>query len=68
MPMGFLPIEDTGRINADTETAQGTSFADMKLHQEAVAAIIAKDPNVDGFMSSIGRQPRQQQRQFFHAA
>ena len=54
VPMGFLPTEDTGRINADTETAQGTSFAEMKLHQEAVAAIIAKDPNIEGFMSSIG--------------
>ncbi len=54
VPMGFLPTEDTGRINADTETAQGTSYADMKLHQEAVAAIIAKNPNIEGFMSSIG--------------
>lgn len=54
IPMGFLPTEDTGRINADTETAQGTSYAEMKLHQEAVAAIIAEDPNVDGFMSSVG--------------
>jgi HAE1 family hydrophobic/amphiphilic exporter-1 len=54
IPMGFLPTEDTGRLNASTETAQGTSFAEMKLHQEAVAAIIAKDPNIDGFMSSIG--------------
>ena len=54
IPMGFLPTEDTGRLNADTETAQGTSFAEMKLHQEAVAAIIAQDPNIEGFMSSIG--------------
>ena len=54
IPMGFLPSEDTGRINADIETAQGTSFASMKLHQEAVAAIIAKDPDIEGFMSSIG--------------
>ena len=54
IPMGFLPSEDTGRLNASTETAQGTSFAEMKLHQEAVAAIIAKDPNIEGFMSSIG--------------
>ncbi|MBW4057130.1 MAG: efflux RND transporter permease subunit [Proteobacteria bacterium] len=54
IPMGFLPTEDTGRLNASTETAQGTSFAEMKLHQEAVAALIAKDPNIDGFMSSIG--------------
>jgi HAE1 family hydrophobic/amphiphilic exporter-1 len=54
IPMGFLPTEDTGRLNASTETAEGTSFAEMKLHQEAVAAVIAKDPNIDGFMSSIG--------------
>ncbi|MDD2272666.1 MAG: efflux RND transporter permease subunit [Desulfuromonadaceae bacterium] len=54
IPMGFLPTEDTGRINADTETAQGTSFEEMKQHQEAVAALIAKDPNIEGFMSSIG--------------
>jgi HAE1 family hydrophobic/amphiphilic exporter-1 len=54
IPMGFLPTEDTGRLNATTEAAQGTSFADMKLHQEALAAIIAKDPNIDGFMSSMG--------------
>jgi len=54
IPKGFLPIEDTGRLNASTETAEGTSFAEMKLHQEQVAAIIAQDPNIDGFMSSIG--------------
>ena len=54
MPMGFLPTEDTGRIFAVTEAAQGISFEDMKLHQEAVAAIVAKDPNVEGFMSSVG--------------
>ncbi len=54
IPMGFLPTEDTGRLNASTETAEGTSFEEMKLHQEALAAIIAQDPNIDGFMSSIG--------------
>lgn len=54
VPMGFLPSEDTGRINIDTETAQGTSFEEMKQHQEALARILAEDPNVDGFMSSVG--------------
>ncbi|MFZ4579086.1 MAG: efflux RND transporter permease subunit [Myxococcota bacterium] len=54
IPMGFLPNEDTGRLNADTEAAQGTSFTAMKAHQEALAAIVAKDPNIEGFMSSIG--------------
>ena len=65
VPMGFLPSEDTGRINADTETAQGTSFENMKLHQEAVASIIAKDPNVDGFMSSIGGNSGSNTGRFF---
>ncbi|GAW68242.1 multidrug transporter [Geoanaerobacter pelophilus] len=54
IPTGFLPSEDTGRLNADTEAAQGTSFAEMKQLQESVAQIIAKDPNIEGFMSSIG--------------
>lgn len=65
IPMGFLPTEDTGRLNADTEAAQGTSFAEMKLHQEALAAIIAKDPNIDGFMSSMGSSGASNTGRFF---
>src|SRR5512143_1513815 len=54
MPKGFLPTEDTGQIFAITEAQQGISFEDMKKHQQEVAAIIAQDPNVEAFMSSIG--------------
>ncbi len=54
MPQGFLPSEDTGQLSIITETAQGTSFESMKQHQQAVAAIVLKDPNVDAFMSSAG--------------
>jgi HAE1 family hydrophobic/amphiphilic exporter-1 len=54
MPQGFLPSEDTGQMAIITETAQGTSFESMKQHQQAVAAIVLKDPNVDAFMSSAG--------------
>jgi HAE1 family hydrophobic/amphiphilic exporter-1 len=54
MPQGFLPSEDTGQLAIITETAQGTSFDSMKEHQQAVAAIVLKDPNVDAFMSSAG--------------
>ena len=54
MPMGFLPTEDTGQIFAFTEAAQGISFEDMSRHQQEVAAIVAQDPNIDAFMSSIG--------------
>ncbi|HEX2767847.1 MAG TPA: efflux RND transporter permease subunit, partial [Geobacteraceae bacterium] len=54
IPMGFLPSEDTGQIFAITEAAQGISFEDMKLHQQALADIVARDPNIEAFMSSIG--------------
>ena len=54
MPTGFLPTEDTGQIFALTEAAQGISFDDMVKHQRQLASIVAKDPNVDAFMSAVG--------------
>jgi HAE1 family hydrophobic/amphiphilic exporter-1 len=54
VPKGFIPSEDTGQTFATTETAEGTSFDDMVAHQKAVAAIVAQDTNVAGFMSSVG--------------
>jgi hydrophobe/amphiphile efflux-1 (HAE1) family protein len=54
MPQDFLPAEDSGRINSYTDGANGISFAEMRRHQQEVANIIAQDPNVDGFMSSVG--------------
>jgi HAE1 family hydrophobic/amphiphilic exporter-1 len=54
IPKGFLPTEDTGQIFAFTEAAQGISFDDMVKHQRELAAIVAKDPNVDAFMSAVG--------------
>jgi HAE1 family hydrophobic/amphiphilic exporter-1 len=54
MPKGFLPTEDTGLIFAFTEAQQGISFDDMAKHQRELADIVAKDPNVEQFMSSIG--------------
>jgi HAE1 family hydrophobic/amphiphilic exporter-1 len=54
IPKGFLPTEDTGQVFAFTEAAQGISFDDMVKHQRQLAAIVAKDPNVDAFMSAVG--------------
>jgi hydrophobic/amphiphilic exporter-1 (mainly G- bacteria), HAE1 family len=54
VPTGFIPTQDTGQIIATTEAAQGTSFPEMVKHQQQVAAIVAKDPNIAGFMSSVG--------------
>ncbi|MGH9419699.1 MAG: efflux RND transporter permease subunit, partial [Thermoanaerobaculia bacterium] len=54
VPTGFIPTADTGQISATAESAQGTSFTQMVKNQQQVAAIVAKDPNVAGFMSSVG--------------
>jgi HAE1 family hydrophobic/amphiphilic exporter-1 len=54
VPTGFIPTQDTGQITVTTEAAQGTSFPEMVRHQQQVAAVVAKDPNIAGFMSSVG--------------
>jgi HAE1 family hydrophobic/amphiphilic exporter-1 len=54
IPKGFLPSEDSGRINVQTEAIQGIGYEEMVRHQQQVAAIVASDPNVAGFTSSVG--------------
>ncbi|PYQ22782.1 MAG: acriflavine resistance protein B [Acidobacteria bacterium] len=54
MPKGFIPSDDTNQAFAFTEAAQGISFEAMAEHQQALAAIVKEDPNVQAFMSSIG--------------
>jgi hydrophobe/amphiphile efflux-1 (HAE1) family protein len=54
MPQDFLTPEDTGQIQAFTDGANGVSFQEMKRHQAEAARILANDPNVQGFMTSVG--------------
>jgi len=54
LPKGFIPAEDTGQVICSTEGPQGISFTDMRRHQMALAEIVAQDPAVAGFMSSVG--------------
>jgi HAE1 family hydrophobic/amphiphilic exporter-1 len=54
IPKGFIPSEDIDQLTATTETAEGTSFESMVRHQQQIATIIQKDPNIEGFMSSVG--------------
>jgi hydrophobic/amphiphilic exporter-1 (mainly G- bacteria), HAE1 family len=54
VPKGFIPSEDQGQLRGTTETAEGTSYDAMVRHQRAAAAIVQADPNVAGFMSSVG--------------
>ena len=53
-PQDFLPNEDTGQIRAFTEAADRTSFLHMVDYQREAAAIVARDPNVQSTMSSVG--------------
>jgi HAE1 family hydrophobic/amphiphilic exporter-1 len=54
VPKGFIPTEDQSQLYATTEAAEGTSYDAMVKHQQAAAAIVQEDPNVDGFMSNVG--------------
>ncbi len=57
LPTGFIPTDDTGQILSFTEGAQDVSFAEMVRHQQAGAAIVAQNPNVEAFMSALGSGP-----------
>jgi HAE1 family hydrophobic/amphiphilic exporter-1 len=48
IPKGFLPNEDVGRINVNTEAAQGIGFDDMVRKQLQIGEIIGRDPNIAG--------------------
>jgi HAE1 family hydrophobic/amphiphilic exporter-1 len=54
VPKGFIPSEDTGQILINTEAAQGISYEQMVKYQSALAVIVARDPNVENFFSSVG--------------
>ena len=47
MPKGFFPVQDTGVIQGISEAAQSVSYGAMAEHQQALAAAILKDPDVD---------------------
>jgi HAE1 family hydrophobic/amphiphilic exporter-1 len=53
-PKDFVPSEDTGQMNVNTESAQGTSFDAMVDYQMAVTDVVRKDPGVAAFMSVVG--------------
>ncbi|MBI4776729.1 MAG: efflux RND transporter permease subunit [Deltaproteobacteria bacterium] len=54
LPKGFLPNEDRSAIVAFTQAREGISSEALFEHQQAVAAVIQKDPNVERFFSSAG--------------
>src|SRR5690242_14517971 len=54
IPKGFFPTQDTGLIQAITEAPETVSFRTMSERQQALAAEILKDPDVESLSSFIG--------------
>ena len=54
IPKGFFPQQDTGFITGISEAAQDISFAGMLEKQQALAAVVAADPDIADFASVVG--------------
>ncbi len=54
IPKGFFPVQDTGVIQGISEAPQSISFAAMAQRQNALGALILKDPAVASLSSFIG--------------
>jgi len=53
IPKGFLPTEDLGRFQIQTTAAQGIAYPQMVRHQQQIADIIERDPNVLSAMNIL---------------
>ncbi len=54
VPKGFFPVQDTGVITGITDARESISFAAMGERQQALAAAILKDKDVESLSSFIG--------------
>ncbi len=54
VPKGFFPVQDTGVILGISDAEQAISFSDLAQRQQALAAVILKDPDVVSLSSFIG--------------
>ncbi|MGJ0127957.1 efflux RND transporter permease subunit [Pantoea sp. RHCKP32] len=54
VPKGFFPTQDTGLIQGVTVASQDVSFNAMATRQQALSALILKNPAVESVSSTIG--------------
>jgi multidrug efflux pump len=54
IPKGFFPDQDTGLIQGVSEATESVSYAAMAERQQALAAAILTDPDVQSLSSFIG--------------
>jgi HAE1 family hydrophobic/amphiphilic exporter-1 len=50
----FIPAGDSGQLNVNVEGPDDTSVKGMMQRQQQLAKIVADDPNVASYMSSVG--------------
>jgi multidrug efflux pump len=54
VPKGFLPLQDTGLVQAVLEAGPEVSFAEMVKMQDRVADAVRADPDVEGVVTVVG--------------
>jgi hydrophobic/amphiphilic exporter-1 (mainly G- bacteria), HAE1 family len=54
IPKGFFPEQDTGFLQGTTQAAEDISFPAMVELQRKVAAVVARDPDIQAFADSVG--------------
>ncbi|MCX6595225.1 MAG: efflux RND transporter permease subunit [Acidobacteria bacterium] len=54
VPKGFIPESDTDSLMGGTEMQVGTSYEAMRLQQQRVISVVRTDPDIEGFMTSVG--------------
>lgn len=54
VPTGFIPVQDTGVIFANTRAPDGVTFEELQALQHKAAEIVQKNPNVAGVFSAAG--------------
>jgi len=54
VPKGFLPLQDTGMVQAVLEASPEVSFAEMVKLQATIAGIARADPDVEGVVTVVG--------------
>src|SRR5574337_858655 len=53
-PKDFIPAGDSGQLRINTEGPEDVSFDGMLVRQQQLVEIVAKDPNIAGYMSTVG--------------
>ncbi len=54
IPKGFFPEQDTGVLLGLSEAGQDVSFAEMARRQKALTDVLAQDPDIAAYSSTIG--------------